>query len=614
MRTAILFLCLRAAFAAGPAVTKVEPPDWPAEPNGITLRMLITGSGLAGATARCHFRCGPVSISASGTHLFVDQTIPANAAPGSYPIEITTASGRFEAPFSIVPALAAGGRFQGFSSDDVIYLIMPDRFANGDPSNDDPAISRGLHDRSKSRYYHGGDFAGIMQRLPYVKDLGVTAIWLTPIYDNSNTLNNRETYDNQAITDYHGYGATDYYGVEEHFGTLGQFRELVDRAHALGIKVIQDQVANHTGPYHPWVHDSPTPTWYNGTEAQHISNTWQTWTLIDPHATPQLQKSTLEGWFAGILPDLNQNDPETARYLIQNTLWWIGRTGIDGIREDTLPYVPRQFWHDWSASIRERYPAFRVVGEVFDSDPGLVSFFQGGKARLDGVDSGIDTLFDFPMQSVIRNVFTGAAPMRELPQMLAHDRLYDDANRLVTFVDLHDVTRFMSLKGASSSGLKLVFTLLMTMRGIPMIYYGDEIGMQGGDDPDNLRDFPGGLAEDTVNAFDPAGRTAEQQDIFEHLRKLARVRRELAPLRHGTTRNLLADANDYAFARAESGESVLVVLHNGAEPATIPVPVQGTGIRDGSTLEDRLGGAPAVRVRDGCAEVRLPAHTAAIYR
>jgi glycosidase len=220
---------------------------------------------------------------------------------------------------------------------------MPDRFANGDPANDDPPVSRGMYDRAKSRYYHGGDFRGVIQHLPYLKDLGVTAIWLTPIYDNVNHLNQREKYEGQAITDYHGYGTVDFYGVEEHFGSLDDYRELVDRAHALGMKVIQDQVANHTGPYHPWVEDPPAPAWFHGTDAQHLSNSWRTWTLIDPHASPVAQASTLDGWFVGILPDLNQDDPEVARYLIQNTLWWIGRSGIDGIRQDTVPYVPRRF-------------------------------------------------------------------------------------------------------------------------------------------------------------------------------------------------------------------------------------------------------------------------------
>jgi glycosidase len=606
---ASLHLCL----AAPPAVTKVEPPDWMAEPRGVNLRLLVTGQGLTGAIIQAAFPTSSVRVSRGGTHLFVDVAIPVGAAPGDYPLQISTPNGAVQAPFSLVAALPAQGRFQGFSGDDVIYLIMPDRFANGDPANDDPPLSKGLYDRAKIRYYHGGDFEGIIQHLSYLKDLGVTALWLTPVYDNANRLNHREVYDNQAITDYHGYGAVDFYRVEEHFGTLDKFRELVDKAHALGIKVIQDQVANHTGPYHPWVEDPPTETWFNGTLAQHLANTWRTWTLIDPHATPELQKSTLEGWFAGILPDLNQNDPEVARYLIQNTLWWIGRTGIDGIREDTLPYVPRPFWHEWTAAIKRRYPSFNVVGEVFDGDPALVSFFQGGKARADGIDTGVDAVFDFPLHDVIRKVFSGAAPARDLSQMLAHDYLYPDPARLVTFVDLHDVTRFLNEPGATIGGLQRVFTFLMTARGIPMIYYGDEVGMKGGNDPDNRRDFPGGWKEDARNAFDGSGRTADEQKTFDHLRRLTRLRAALEPLRRGTMIELLAEDQAYAFARATVKDSVLVVFNNAPDSMTLQIPLIGSGIATGATLKDQLGAAPDIHAQTGIAEVRLPGLSAAIY-
>ena len=612
-RFPLLFAFLQVAWAASPVVVKVEPPDWVAEPKGITLRMLITGSDFTAASVHASFPTSRISISPSGTHLFFDLKIPPMAAPGKYPIRIQSAAGTVDAPFDIVPALPNQGRFQGFSNDDLIYLIMPDRFSNGDPSNDDPAISRGLLDRSKGRYYHGGDLEGIIQRLPYIRALGVTAIWMTPVYDNVNHLNEFEKYDNQAITDYHGYGAVDFYAVDEHLGTLDKFRELVDKAHALGIKIIQDEVANHTGPYHAWVKDPPTPTWFNGSAAKHIDETWQTWTLMDPHATAETMRGTLDGWFVNILPDLNQNDPECSRYLIQNTLWWIGRTGLDGIREDTLPYAPRSFWSRWTTAIRQRYPAVNVVGEVFDGDPALVSFFQGGKRRFDGVDSGVDTLFDFPLHYAIRRFFTGAGTGADVAKVLAHDHLYVDPNRLVTFVDLHDVSRFMSEPGATVDGLKDVFTFLLTARGIPMIYYGDEIAMKGGNDPDNRRDFPGGWKEDARNAFEPSGRTDQQQALVEHLQRVGKLRTQLEPLRRGKMVQLLAGKDVYAYARTTPLDFAIIVFNRSSEASDLRLSMDGAPVKEGRELRDALGAAPPATARKGSIEIHMPAHSTAIY-
>ena len=493
--------------------------------------MSTAGPGLA---------AGLVRVNDRGTYAFVDVKIDPHATPGPRTIILVTAAGGAAVPLELLAPLPREGRFQGFSSDDVIYLIMPDRFANGDPSNDDPAMSPGLFDRTKARYYHGGDLQGIVDRLPYLKDLGVTALWLNPWYDNVNHLNERETYDGQPITDYHGYGAVDFYGVEEHFGDLATLRELVDKAHAAGIKVIQDQVANHTGPYHPWVKDPPTPTWFNGTQERHLANTWQTWTLIDPHATPEVQKATLEGWFVDILPDLNQDDAEVARYVIQNTLWWVGVTGLDGdppghaaLRAPPLlarldgrdqARVPER--HAWSASCSTATRRWS-------------SFFQGGATRFDGIDSGIDTLFDFPLYFAIRERVRPRRTMREVARD-ARAATTSTATRrvLVTLLGLHDVPRFMNEPGATPEALKLAFTFLLTARGIPLVYYGDEIAMPGGGDPDNRRDFPGGFPGDARNAFEASGRTPDEQAVHAHVRALLRLRADTPALRRGATRNL----------------------------------------------------------------------------
>jgi len=616
-RCALLLISVAAnLLAAPPEVSKVEPPNWWIGHSINPVRLLIHGRNLAGARAVAEspdLEAGPARVNAAATYLFVDVTIAPNATPGPHPLRIVTAGGEASAPFDVLQPLPRAGRFQGFSPDDIIYLIMPDRFANGDPSNDDPAVSRGLFDRRKPRYYHGGDFQGIVDRLPYLKDLGVTAIWINPVYDNVNHLNEHERYNGEGITDYHGYGAVDFYGVEEHFGTLPQFRDLVDAAHREGIKVIQDQVANHTGPYHPWVHDSPTPTWFHGTEAHHVANTWQTWTLIDPHATPELRAPTLDGWFIDILPDLNQDDPDVARYLIQNTLWWVGISGLDGIRQDTLPYVPRRFWRDWMDAIKREYPQLRVVGEVFDGDPAMTSFFQGGQARFDGVDSGVDTVFDFPEFFAIRHAFAEGKPIRDVAVTAAHDYLYPNASLLVTFLGLHDVARFMNETGATAEGLELAFTFLMTARGIPMVYYGDEIGMRGGGDPDNRRDFPGGWKEDTRNAFTAAGRTPQEQAIWDRVRRLARLRGELEPLRRGPMVNLCASEQSYGYARTGPASPVVVLINNAPDAADVDCDLSALRLTEGARLVDRLEAAPELHVAGGKIHARFPARTAGIY-
>lgn len=623
MKRLLLLVTACRLFAAAPEVLKVEPPNWWVGHSVNPVRLMIHGKDLKGATVRCSkagLKPGQALVSAAGTYLFVDLEIQNNAKSGSYPLQIVTPDGTTTAPFQLLSPPPRERRFQGFSADDVIYLIMPDRFANGDATNDDPAISRGLFDRHKARYYHGGDFQGIIDHLPYLKDLGVTALWFTPVYDNVNHLNEREKYDGEAITDYHGYGAVDFYGVEEHFGDLALLKKLVDAAHALGMKVIQDEVANHTGPYHPWATDSPTPTWFNGTVEHHVANTWQIWTLADPRAPASLQKSTLDGWFINILPDLNQNDPLTAQYLIQNTLWWIASTGIDGIREDTLPYVPRSFWHDWMRAIKREYPNFRVVGEMWDEDPALVSFFQGGKAQFDGVDSGVDGLFDFPLFGAIRRVFAHNAPAEELAKVLAHDRLYTNPNLLVTFLGSHDTARFMN--EANVEDLKLAFTFLMTTRGIPVIYYGDEIAMRGGGDPDNRRDFPGGWKEDARNAFTVTGRTVEEQAIFDHLRRLTRVRAKLESLRRGSTVDLVAKDQVYAFARVSGSLAAVVMFNMDTKPATVSVATSGLPVppqtaihipSPGLRWHDELGIGPDVEWLEGPLTVQMPARSAAIY-
>ena len=604
------------AAQSAPEVTKVEPPNWWTGHSINPVRVMIRGQNLSGAQvaplgAGLSIR-GPAKVNERGTYLFVDVAIAPAARPGPRRLRITTRNGSAEAQFDILAPLARAGRFQGLTTDDCIYLIMPDRFANGDTSNDDPQKSRGIFDRSKMRSYHGGDLRGIIDRLPYLKDLGVTALWLNPWYDNNDRYDEKEVYDGQKTTGYHGYGATDFYAVEEHFGDLTTLRELVDKAHALGIKIVQDQVANHTGPYHPWVKDMPTPTWFNGTEASHINETWQTWALKDPYQTENVTRPVLDGWFINLLPDMNQNDPETRRYIIQNTLWWVGVTGLDAIRQDTLPYVPRSFWRDWMAAIKREYPKLNVIGETYDGDPAQVAFFQGGARQWDGIDSGIDTEFDFPLFYAIRDAFAKGDNVRKLAEVLSHDYLYPNPEILVPFLGLHDMLRFMSEEKATREGLMLAQTFLMTTRGMPLLYYGDEIAMEGRGDPDNRRDFPGGWSGDGHNAFTNEGRKREEREVFDHLRRVIKLRHELEPLRRGKLVTLSVSEQQYAFARTTARESVIVVFNNAKQEARVEFDASPIKLARSAQLTDRLGRAKDVRVDGSLVRVVLPARSASI--
>ena len=603
--------------AAQPRIEKADPPSWWAGSTVNPVRVLLRGNGLnIGSVWTNSNAVKPSNWKASenGHYLFVDLTIAKNTRPGTYKISAGDKHRVSTFDFEILPAVSPAGRYQGYTPDDVIYLLMPDRFADGDPSNNDPAKSKGIFDRNKTRRYHGGDLQGVIDKLPYLKSLGVTAIWTTPVYDNNDKLDYKEFYDNEPSTGYHGYGAIDMYAVDEHLGDLEKLRELTEKAHALGIKMVQDQVANHTGPFHVWANDPPTPTWWNGTVEKHLSNNWQKWTTMNPRATYQTQRRNLEGWFVDILPDFNQDDPEVRKYLIQNSIWWIRVAGYDAVRMDTLPHVPRKFWSAWGSAIKREYPRVNILGELYDGDPALLSYFQTGRKGHDGVDTEIDTLFDFSLFYALRDAFARGGPVRQVSQVFAHDWLYPKPAVLTSFIGVHDMERFMNEKGATIDGLKLAQTLIMTSRGTPILYYGDEIAMPGGGDPDNRRDFPGGFPGDKRNAFTSAGRSSKENEVWSYLAKLGRLRQELEPLRRGSTLDLLDEEQQMAYARVTPGGSVIVVINNDPKPADITfnyTDVKGTPLH--ASFTDVLGSMGTVEFRDGVFRARFPGRTAAVF-
>ena len=580
-----------------PKIDRVDPPNWWVSlPDPM---LMLHGEGLQGA--KFHVRGRGVTIeksSASENGHWAFLWLKTNhAAAQTIEILATSTQGSTTARYQYEKAAAADAGPRGFSSKDVMYLIMPDRFADGDRSNDEPVPGMSTYDRSKSRGYHGGDLRGITEHLDYLQELGVTTVWTTPVVAN-----------NPKGGDYHGYGATDLYAIDPHLGTIAEYRALADGLHQRGMKLVFDAVPNHVGPANVWVKDPPMPDWFHGTLANHIPANGDFNAIVDPHAPPRDAKAALDGWFANILPDMNQENPVVAKYLTDNMMWWVQAIGLDGLRIDTFPYIRRPFWQQYLSTLHAAFPRISTVGEIMNPDATVVSYFAGG-AEHEGVDTRLDTPFDYPVYFALRGVLVGGKDMTYLADVLRQDTLYPHPERLTPFLGNHDVMRFMSEKGASVALLKMGFGLLLTMRGMPQIYAGDEIAMPGGEDPDNRRDFPGGFPGDKQNAFMASGRTAEQKDVHDWVAALAKLRAAHAVLQTGVQQNLFADATGFAFVRsmtmdgcragdhADAAERVLVVANRSAAKRTIAVATAGTVLAGcGSVMGAMDGRADGVAV------------------
>ncbi len=586
---------------------KVDPPNWWAGmPKPL---LLIQGEHLEGA----HFVLSDRELRVEKTHVsenghWAELWLSASPdKPETITVTAQGAGGKTSLRYTFAARREAQDGFAGFSSKDVMYLIMTDRFADGDAGNNGTG-----YDRSKPRGWHGGDLRGVMQHLDYLQELGVTTVWITPVYQN------------HEAQSYHGYGATDMYAVDEHFGSLEDLKALASALHKRGMKLVLDTVPNHVGPAHVWVDDSPEPNWFHGTKAEHRVAQGEFKPLTDPHAPWLTRRDVTEGWFANTLPDLNQENATVAEYLTQNAIWWIEQAGLDGLRIDTFPYVGREFWKGYLGEIHSLYPRLTAVGEVFNPDATITSAFAGGVTR-NGVDTGLDTPFDFPSYVALRDVFLHGAAMSKLTDVLRLDALYPHPERLVPFLGNHDTARFLSEPGATPEKLKLAFTVLVTMRGMPQIYAGDEIAMMGGEDPDNRRDFPGGFGGDSSkqqNAFVAGSRTPGQAEMHDWVKGLLDVRRSREALQTGEEQVLWTSTNVLIYIRGRNlqsgcsseagGERVLVFVNKGDGAETIDVPMNYTAV-SGCRDTNRLWGAEAsFQIQKGAMHVTIPPSSSGI--
>ena len=577
-----------------PIIDRVDPPNWwPSLPNPM---VLVYGRNLSNVEFAVNVRGVRMRIlrrevSANGHYAFLWLGTK-TAEPQELEITASNSAGSSEIRFELKRRLPADGRYQGFNPADVIYLVMTDRFADGNLANDQPGYAP-----NAARGWHGGDFAGIREHLDYLQKLGISTLWLTPILSNGNMPES-----------YHGYAAVDLYGVDSHFGSLGEYRHLAEDLHARGMKIIFDIVPNHIGVQHPWVLDPPAPGWFHGSIERHDHVQSNFAVLVDPHAPVAAQFDITHGWFTDAMPDLNQENPLVATYLIQNAVWWIETAGLDGLRIDTFPYVDRRFWSEFHRVIHENYPDLTTVGEVFNSEPTITSYFAG-RVSHDGIDTGLDTLFDFPTYFTLRDVLLHGKSMAELRSLLAEDHLYPHPERLVTFFGNHDTARFRSEPGSNITKLELAFALLATLRGTPEIYSGDEIAMAGREDPDNRRDFPGGFKSSTHNAFTKDGRKPEENEVFNWVSQLFHMRQTHPAIAGGAEQDLFADSSSFVFLRGidlNTGclgigdrERILVFANNSDQPRPLELETAKTGLERCTTFTPLLPrSASAIKVAD----------------
>lgn len=577
MMTLIFCISCWATPAAGQTPNHINPPHWWSgfETDSVTVLFHAPGIG----TSECLLSTPVEGVDlvrveqvTSPNYAFVTFRFAADfapAAPVRLPLVFRGDRGRVVArhDYEIRPRLRAAADIRGYDNGDVLCLITPDRFANGDPSNDNIPGMGDPVDRSDDHGRHGGDIAGIRQHLDYLEGMGFTAVWLNPLLENK-----------MPESSYHGYATTDFYAVDARFGSNADYVALADDLRARGMKLVMDMILNHCGSEHWWMNDLPDPDWIHQHDPYLQTNHRRT-TLRDPHAAASDRDAFLDGWFVPTMPDLNQQHPLMANYLIQNSLWWIETLGLGGIRMDTYPYSDPAFLSDWSCAVMREYPNFNICGEEWSMNPAVLAYWQAGANNLDGYTSCLPGLLDFPLQKALVESVTRESAWEStllpLYEMLSNDFLYADPDANVIFPDNHDMSRIATQLGDDPDLVKLALTFFATTRGTPTFYYGTEVFMSntGNNSHGNIRsDFPGGWPGDEVNGFTGEGLAPEALDIQQYMRVLLNWRQSARALHGGELIHFAPrDKEDvYVYVRRGEGQTVLVMLNAGAEDVTLP--------------------------------------------
>ncbi len=550
-------------------VTRMEPPFWWSGMTNDTLQLMLHGKD---------FDRFDVSVT-SNTVRIISVVRPPNthylflyldlkdSQPGTFYIDFKSKKSTisYRIPYQLRSRNADSRERKGFSNEDVIYLIMPDRFANGDPSNDRiPGMLEGI-DRNLPGGRHGGDIQGIMEHLDYLEDLGVTTLWSTPLLE-----------DNLPAYSYHGYAISDYYRIDPRYGRLEDYQALAQALHHRGMRLIMDYVTNHCSSAHWWMRDLPYEDWVHQFPEFRRSN-YRMSTQYDPYRAKTDYEGCEKGWFDTTMPDLNQSNPHLIRYLAQNAIWWMELAALDGLRVDTYSYNDKKGIAYWTKRIMDEYPHTNIVGEVWMHTQAEIAYWQSGNALSGNYDTHLPSVMDFPLHDVLAKAIREDSAswfdgIIKVYNNFVLDFVYPDPSNIVIFGENHDTDRLLYTLGEDIKRYKLALTLLLTTRGIPLLYYGTEVGLTGQKskgDGDLRRDFPGGWKGDTLHLFDPLQRKGRAKELHDFTKKLLHLRKEHRVLQSGKLLHFIPENNVYVYFRYDDNALVMIVLNNGLKPVSL---------------------------------------------
>lgn len=547
-------------------IERLEPANWWIGMEHQNIQLLVYGKNIADLDPKIEstdLTIRQVTKVQNPNYLFLDILINTNANAGTINIDFYQNKIKITShPFQLLDRKRGADEIVGFDSRDAIYLITPDRFANGNPSNDNIEGMKQKANRSDKGGRHGGDIQGMKNSLDYIKDLGFTSIWLNPVLEND-----------MEVYSYHGYSTTDFYKVDPRFGTNESYQDFAETARTKGLKLIMDMIVNHCGSFHWWMDDLPSDDWINQWDEMTFTNHRKT-VLQDPYVSDFDKKQFTDGWFVETMPDLNPRNPLFAKYLIQNSIWWVEYLGLSGIRMDTYPYPDMDFMTDWTKAMMKEYPYLNIVGEEWYEHPTIVSYWQKGKNNPNGYTSELKSVMDFPIQMSMSKALNEKENWNSgwirVYEMLALDYLYPDPMNLVIFPDNHDMKRIFAQVNDDYNKYQQAMIFVATMRGIPQYYYGTEILMSGSGDHGIIRsDFPGGWKSDEVNAFTGKGLTVQQKKAKDFTTKLLHWRQSATAIHNGKLMHFIPKDGIYVYFRYNDDQKVMIIFNKNQNETTI---------------------------------------------